>query len=195
LSTFFGVKYLLTGLSTFKTLIKILTDADDISDGQLLQRIASCFGLSQIALGRLLGLSPSLVSHILAGRRLLPLSASVLVARLKLAYSKVEEAAPVPVEAPDAATLRLQQQRCHAYALGLGVKLTAMEGRATWAQQRLAALPILQASLPDGPVPTWLASFEGEAREVLAANGSTAQALVKLRQAALEYEAARAGEQ
>ena len=78
----------------------------------------------------------------------------------------------------------------------------ALVARAAWATRRLAVLPVLAATVPAlGPAPAspdtghvpgprWLARFEEEAREALAASGPLAQVRLALRRAVLLHEAA-----
>ncbi|MBX0289127.1 helix-turn-helix domain-containing protein [Hymenobacter sp. HSC-4F20] len=156
----------------------------------MLPRLRAWFGLSQAGLGRCLGLSKAMVSQVERGVRGLPLAASLPQAALTLAQ-QATPAAPAP-ELPNAATLREQQHTCQRRAEQLAVELSRMPERATWARRRLAALATLTAVLaPAGATPpAWLSSFEAEARAELERSGSTAQALLQARQAALAAEAA-----
>lgn len=160
----------------------------------LLPRLRAWFGLSQAALGRCLGLSKMMVSQVERGVRSLPLGASLPQAALTLA----QQQAPLepPAEALDVAALRRHQRHCQLRADQLAYELGGLPERAAWARRRLAALPILTAVLaPAGTTPpAWLAQFEAEARAELQRSGSTAQALLRLRQAALAHEAAQAEE-
>lgn len=155
----------------------------------MLPRLRAWFGLSQAGLGRCLGLSKAMVSQVERRVRGLPLAASLPQAALTLAQ-QATAAAPAP-EAPDAATLREQQRTCQRRAAHLAAELSRMPERATWARRRLAALPTLTAVLaPAGAAPpAWLASFGAEAHAELERSGSTAQALLQARQAALMAEA------
>ncbi len=161
---------------------------------QLLPRLRAWFGLSQSGLGRCLGLSKMMVSQVERGVRNLPPKAALPQAALTLAQQQAP-AAP-PAEALDVAALRQHQRRCQLRADQLAYELEGLPERAAWARRRLAALPTLAAVLaPAGtPPPAWLAHFEAEARAELQRSGSTAQALLRLRQAALAHEAAQAEE-
>ena len=156
----------------------------------LLPRLRAHFNLSQPELGHCLGLSRTMVSQVERGLRPLPLPASLPQAALTLAYHNTP-AAPEP-EALDADALQTQQRACLHRAGQLGYELGQLPVRAAWARRRLAALPTLTAALaPMGAKsPGWLAQFEADARAELLRSGSTAQARLRARQAALEAEAA-----
>ena len=160
----------------------------------LLPRLRAWFGLSQAGLGRCLGLSKMMVSQVERGVRGLPLGASLPQAALTLAQQQTA-LEPVP-EAVDAAALRKHQRLCQLRADQLAYELAGLPERAAWARRRLAALPTLTAVLdPAGTTPpTWLAQFESEARTELQRSGSTAQALMRLRQEALAHEADLVGQ-
>lgn len=155
----------------------------------LLPALRAWFGLSQAGLGRCLGLGKAMVSQVERGVRRLPLRASLPQAGLTLA----QQATPAEpaAEVPDAAALRQHQQTCQHRAEQLTAELSRMPGRAVWARRRLAALPTLTAVVaPAGtPPPAWLHEFAAEARTELVRSGSTAQALLKARRAALLAEA------
>jgi transcriptional regulator with XRE-family HTH domain len=159
------------------------------TDTRLLPRLRAFFGLSQTDLGRCLGLSRSMISQVEVGTRGLPLKAALPQVALTLALHTTP--AEPPAEAADVARLQRRQQKCLLRANELAYELGALPARATWARRRLAALPRLTAALvPAGePLPVWLAFFAAEARHELASSGSTAQALLQLRQAAFAYEA------
>lgn len=158
------------------------------------------FGLSQAALGRILGLRPALMNHVLTGRRSLPLAAAPAFTRLVLALAPAAPAAPpipdpAPAARPDPAHPLAQHARaCVAKAAGLAVELAAARAKAAWAGRRLAALPQLAAPLrpADAAPPAWLVQFESEARVALAACGPVPQARLALRRAGLLHEAAGA---
>jgi hypothetical protein len=103
-------------------------------------------------------------------------------------HSTVVDPTPEPV---DAAVLRRHQRACQFKADNLTYKLSLLPEQVAWARRRLAALPTLRTALvPTGTsIPPWLELFQSEARNELATKSSTAQALLKLRQAALAYEA------
>ena len=132
-----------------------------------------------------------MVSQVERSLRGLPLSATLPQAALTLAYQTTTDKEPTP-EPLDAAALLKQQQACEHRAGQLAYELSRLPERALWARRRLAALPTLLAVLAPGstPPPEWLASFEAEARAELVRSGSTAQALLRARQVALEAEAA-----
>jgi transcriptional regulator with XRE-family HTH domain len=158
----------------------------------LLPRLRAWFGLSQHGLGQCLGLSKMMVSQVERGVRGLPGRAAMPQAALTLAlHSTPTDPAPEPV---DASELRQRQQACQLRANQLAFELSGMLERATWARRRLAALPTLLAALaaPGTEPPVWLVSFEAEARQELARSGTTAQALLRLRLAALTAEVAEA---
>ncbi|WP_139921000.1 hypothetical protein [Hymenobacter sp. DG01] len=156
----------------------------------LLPTLRAWFGLSQAGLGRCLGLGKAMVSQVERGVRRLPLRASLPQAALTLAQ-QATPAAPT-AEAPDAAALRQHQQTCQHRAEQLTADLSRMPERALWARRRLAALPTLTAVVaPAGtPPPAWLHEFANEARTELLRSGSSAQALLQARRAALLAEAA-----
>ncbi|RPD47927.1 XRE family transcriptional regulator [Hymenobacter sediminis] len=159
----------------------------------LLPQLRAWFGLSQAGLGKCLGLGKAMVSQVERGVRRLPLRASLPQAALTLA----QQATP-PEPAPEAlniAALQEQQLACQHRAQQMELELSRMPGRATWARRRLAALPTLTAVVaPAGATPpAWLAEFAEEARAELVRNGSTTQALLKARQAAMVAEAAEIG--
>jgi len=157
-----------------------------------LARLRATFALSQTALGYCLGLSRTMVSQVERGVRGLPMKAVLPQAALTLAQQTTPaEPAAEPLEA---SALQKHQQACQLRAERLAFELASMPARAAWARRRLAALPTLRAVLaPAGaPSPPWLARFEAEARNELVRSGSTAQALLRLRVAALEFEAGQA---
>ena len=157
---------------------------------RLLPRLRAHFNLSQPELGHCLGLSRTMVSQVERGLRPLPLPASLPQAALTLAYHHTP-AEPDP-EALDTAALRKQQRACLHRAGQLAHELSQRPARAAWARRRLAALPVLTTALaPTGAeIPAWLAGFAADARAELLRSGSTAQARLRARQAALEAEAA-----
>ncbi|MBO2012834.1 hypothetical protein [Hymenobacter negativus] len=150
--------------------------------------------MSQTGLGHCLGLSKMMVSQVERGVRGLPLGASLPQAALTLAQHQTD-LEPIP-EALDVGELRRHQQRCQLRADQLAFELAGLPERAAWARRRLAAMPTLTAVLVPGgaPLPSWLAYFESEAKAELQRSGSTAQALMRLRQAALASEAAQVGQ-
>ncbi|MBB4601501.1 hypothetical protein HNQ93_004330 [Hymenobacter luteus] len=156
----------------------------------LLPALRAWFGLSQAGLGRCLCLGKAMVSQVERGVRRLPLRASLPQAALTLA----QQATPSEpaAEAPDAAALRQHQQTCQHRAEQLAAELRRLPERAVWARRRLAALPTLTAVVaPAGSTPpSWLHEFASEARAELLRSGSSAQALLQARQAALLAEAA-----
>jgi|GEM_PF-1924755 len=154
----------------------------------LLPRLRAWFGLSQPGLGRCLGLSPTMISQVERGVRGLPLSAALPQAALTLARQQVPE--HPTAELPDAKELLKQQRACLHHADNAAFALTRLPERAAWARRRLAALPILRATLTPAGTPPWLAAFEDEARAELARSGSTAQARLRARHAGLLAEAA-----
>jgi transcriptional regulator with XRE-family HTH domain len=159
------------------------------SNANFIAQLQAAFGLSITALGRLLGVGRSMLSQVLSGHRALPPSTGPMLARLLLALDQL----PTPLaDAPDAEALARHQRACLARAMRLALDLADMQTRAAWAGRRLAALPTLAASLPEGPLPRWLTAFEAEARETLAACGALPQAKLALRRAALLHEAALA---
>ena len=164
-----------------------------LTSGNLLPRLRAWFNLSQTELGRCLGLSKMMVSQVERGVRGLPLGASLPQAALTLAQHQTA-LEPIP-EALDVAALQRHQQHCQLRADQLAFELAGLPERAAWARRRLAAMPTLTAVLAPGgaPLPLWLAYFEFEARAELQHSGSTAQALLRLRQAALAHEAAQTG--
>ena len=163
----------------------------------LWQEVQDHYGLPQAALGRLLGLSPSLMNHVATGRRSLPAAARFTWARLVLALMPTQPPAP-PEPAPGPAfafapdhPLDLHAQRCVAVAARLAVELADAQARAAWAERRLAALGQLATPLrpTDAPnPPAWLAQFESEARVALAEYGPVAQARLAVRRAGLLAE-------
>ncbi|MCC2546085.1 helix-turn-helix domain-containing protein [Hymenobacter sp. BT175] len=156
----------------------------------LLPRVRAWFGMSQADLGRYLGLSKSMVSQVERGVCALPLSKALPQAAFTLALQSAP-AEPV-AEALDAAALRRQQQLCEDRAGQVALEAGRLAERAAWARRRLAALPTLTAVLAPagGSLPAWLTDFTEEARTELVRSGSTAQALLQVRQAALLAEAA-----
>ncbi|MCR5886565.1 hypothetical protein LRS06_02010 [Hymenobacter sp. J193] len=88
--------------------------------------------------------------------------------------------------------LRRQQRACLLRADRVAYELELLPERAAWARRRLAALPTLTAALcPHGePPPPWLNGFANAARDELVRSGSTAQARLHARRAALLAEAA-----
>jgi transcriptional regulator with XRE-family HTH domain len=169
-----------------------MTTPAALNSHRLLPRLRAWFGLSQTGLGYCLGLSRTMVSQVERGVRGLPLGASLPQAALTLAYHNTP-LEPLP-EALDTLALRRHQQFFQLRADQLAFELDGLPERAAWAR-RLAALPILTAALaPAGSAPpAWLAFFESEARAELLRSGSTAQALLRLRQMALAHEAAQTG--
>ena len=160
------------------------------ADESLWTAVRAHFGLSQAALGRVLGLSRAHMQLVEAGRRSLPLAAEPAFERLVRALGPGETPPPPAAELPAdaAAPLALHALRCVAEAGRLAAELADAQRRAAWAARRLAALPRLAA--PDAPA--WLAQFESEARATLAAYGPLAQARLALRRAGLLHEAAGA---
>lgn len=156
----------------------------------LLPQLRAWFGLSQAGLGRCLGLGKAMVSQVERGVRRLPLRASLPQAALTLA----QQATPAQpaAEGLNIMALQEQQQVCQHRAQQMERELSRMPERATWARRRLAALPTLTAVVaPAGSAPPlWLAEFAEEARTELVRSGSTAQALLRARQAAMQAEAA-----
>ncbi|RYU78930.1 hypothetical protein [Hymenobacter persicinus] len=158
----------------------------------LLPRLRAWFGLSQTGLGQCLGLSKMMVSQVERGVRGLPGRAAMPQAALTLAlHSTATDPSPEPL---DAQAVLQRQQACQQRANQLAFELSGMLERATWARRRLAALPTLLAALapPGTAAPAWLATFEADARQELARSGTTAQALLRLRLAALTAEVAEA---
>jgi hypothetical protein len=135
-----------------------------------------------------------MVSQIERGIRGLPMGAVLPQAALTLA--RHQTLAEPDAEPLDTRQLRRHQQTCQLRADNLALELRQLTERATWARRRLAALPILHQALTpaNGMPPAWLERFGGEARNELVRSGSTAQALLRLRQAALLAEAAATGE-
>jgi len=160
---------------------------------RLLPQIRAWFNMSQLELGRCFGLSRTMVSQVERGVRGLPLGAALPQAALTLAH-QTTPADPAP-ETLDVAALRKHQHACQHRADQLAFELTRLAERAVWARRRLAAMPTLTATLtPAGAEPpSWLALFASEARVELERSGSTAQALMQLRQQALAAEAAETG--
>lgn len=174
-----------------------------ISDGALLQQLMTAFGLRQNVLGYLLGLSSGMMNHVVCGRRSLPASSYVPFTKLLVALDKLPPElalappgvpapprAPDPLSSADKTALGHHQLACWAKVMNLRLRQTALETRAAWATRRLAAMPTLISTLPDptAPLPSWLQSFEAEAREVLADSGPLAQARLALRRATLLHE-------
>ena len=157
---------------------------------RLLPRLRAHFNLSQLELGYCLGLSRTMVSQVERGLRPLPLPASLPQAALTLAYHNTA-AEPAP-EALDRAALQKQQHACLHRASQLAYELSLLPERAAWARRRLAALPVLTATLAPGGTegPAWLVGFAADARAELVRSGSTAQARLRARIAGLEAEAA-----
>ncbi|MBG8553932.1 helix-turn-helix domain-containing protein [Hymenobacter guriensis] len=151
----------------------------------LVPRLRVWFGLSQAALGYCLGLSREMVSQVERGMRRLPLSAALPQAALTSALHNTP-AEPAP-EALDPKLLLRRQRLCRHRAGQLAYEQLQLTERVAWARRRLAALPILTAAV--GPAP-WLSLFEADARAELLRSGSPAQALLRVRQATLEFEAA-----
>jgi transcriptional regulator with XRE-family HTH domain len=165
-----------------------------LTDTKLMDQLGEAFGIYQLELGQLLGLSKSMVSHVRAGRRPLPATAYLPLARLTVAMQALPPDLPAPSPAADPVALARQARACRAAAARLVLEQAALTTRAAWADRRLAVLPVLRAHvLTDNPaadLPLWLVHFEAEAREVLEANGPLAQARLALRRAALLHEAA-----
>lgn len=186
------------------------------TDTALLHQLGEAFGLTQKDLGKLVGLSASMLSHVRAGRRPLPAAAYIPLARLTAAMqaapplpdpSADPAPAPPPLDPADLTALGHHVLVCRAAAARLVLEQAAMAARTVWATRRLVVLPILAATVPalaadlppdpnPGPdtgfVPglRWLARFEEEAREALADSGPLAQARLALRRAALLHEVA-----
>ena len=164
------------------------------------EEVQAHFGLSQAALGRLLGLRPAMMNHVATGRCSLPAAALPTWTRLVLALSAPSAAPPeaAPTEPPASLSidarhpLALHGQQCVARAARLAVELADAQAKAAWATQRLAALSQLAAALlptgTSGP-PPWLVQFASEARVALAEAGPVVQARLVLRRAALLHEA------
>ncbi|GAA3950130.1 hypothetical protein GCM10022406_35010 [Hymenobacter algoricola] len=160
----------------------------------MLPRLRTWFGMSQAGLGRCLGLSKAMVSQVERGVRGLPLRAAMPQAVLTLALHTT--ALDPPPEPLDLKALQRRRQLCQLRANDLAFELSGLLERATWARRRLAALPTLRAALaPNGAeLPEWVEGFASEARNELVRSGTTAQALLRLRLAALTAEAAEAAQ-
>jgi transcriptional regulator with XRE-family HTH domain len=158
----------------------------------LLPKLRAWFGLSQSGLGRCLGLSKMMVSQVERGVRGLPARAAMPQAALSLALQST--ALDPPPEPLDVAAVQRRRQACQQQADKLAFELSGLLERATWARRRLTALATLSAVLAPGSAepPAWLADFTEEARAELVRSGATAQALLRLRLAALTAEAAEA---
>jgi DNA-binding transcriptional regulator YdaS (Cro superfamily) len=169
-----------------------MTSETHLTETALFDQLNSVFGLNQTALGRLLGLTATLMSHVKAGRRSLPATAYVPLARLTVAMQAVPPDLAAP--APDPANLARQARVCRATAARLVLEQAALAERAAWANRRLAAVPVLRANLtdlaPEAEPPRWLARFEAEAREALLMCGPLVQTRLALRRAALLHEVA-----
>ncbi|WP_046242380.1 helix-turn-helix domain-containing protein [Hymenobacter terrenus] len=171
----------------------------------LWQEVQAYFGLSQAALGRILGLRPPMMNHVVTGRRQLPLATAPIWTRLVLAIgTNPTEQEPAPLAEQSAPIAELASVfgaahplvrhglGCMAAAQRLAGELATAQTRAAWAERRLAALaqlatPLLPTEAP-GP-PPWLAQFESEARVTLAEFGPLVQARLAVRRAGLLYEA------
>lgn len=183
-----------------------------LTDTTLFSQLCAAFKLTQGGLGKLLGLSPAMMSHIRTGRRSLPQSAYVPLTHMVLALQAAPPLpdpapAPPPLDPADLTALSHHALACRATAARLVLEQAALAARAAWAAQRLAVLPVLAAAVPAlattlppdpcpnldtgfVPGPRWLAHFEEEAREALVACGPLAQARLALRRAALLHEVA-----
>lgn len=190
-----------------------------LTDTALLRQLGEAFGLTQTALGQLLGLSRSMLSQVRTGHRRLPPAAYVALTHLVVALQAVAPlAVSAPADAPpavaiapaDLPALGRHARACRATAARLALEQAALATRAAWATRRLAVLPVLAATVPalgaalaspdpgpdpgpdtgHTPGPRWLARFEAEAREALITSGPLAQARLALRRAALLHEVA-----
>ncbi len=180
-----------------------------LADTALFGQLGAAFGLTQTALGQLLGLSSKMISQVATGRRRLPPATYVALTHLVVALQAapplpdpLADPPPVPpLDPADLAALGRHARACRATAARLVVEQAALATRAAWATRRLAVLPVLTATVPalgpapqspdtgHVPAPRWLARFAEEAREALAASGPLAQARLALRRAALLHEA------
>lgn len=159
----------------------------------LLPQLRAYYGLSQLELSELLGVSRALVALIETGQRKLPAAAAEFLQPLVAAMS----AAPVPEAAPspDWTSLQAYQQQCKAQAATLRRELARMQQKAAQYQHRLQVLPTLQVSQPmanEGRAQAWVTQRLEEARQQWPRNGPGAQALLAVRIKGLEYEAAEA---
>ena len=122
-----------------------------------LARVCRYYGLTRQELAALLGIAPSLVSLIEAGRRALTAEVSERLAPF-LAPLEAAEAAPGPpeTEAPppgsfDPGPLEKRRSACLHEAHNLRWQLRALPGQAAVAAHWAAALPTLLATLPPPP--------------------------------------------
>ena len=162
----------------------------------LWEEVQAHFGLNQAALGRLLGLSKSMMGQVARGQRPLPLAAAPTWTRLVLALGPapapaVSPVVLVPLPFDPAHPLSWHGLACVATAARLAVEMADSQTRAAAAERRLAAIPRLAAPLlpTDTSPPPWLVQFESEARVALATYGPLAQARLALRRAGLLHEA------
>ncbi|MBX0290862.1 hypothetical protein K3G63_10455 [Hymenobacter sp. HSC-4F20] len=159
-----------------------------------LPEIRAYYGLSQLELSELLGVSRALVALTETGQRKLPAAAAQALHPLVAAMSAAASAGAA-VPAPDWGPLQAYQQQCQAQAATLRRELARMQQKAVQYQHRLQVLPTLHASLPvasEEHAQAWVAQLLEEARQQWQRNGPGAQALLTVRIKALEYEAAEA---
>lgn len=161
-----------------------------LGDGLLLL-IRRNFGMSQTDLALFLGISPVQLAQAETAVRRLPVKA--ILPQVVLAAAA--EFTPAPPEPLDRAPLEQRLRACEYEMRQLRPRLESCQQRAEIARRRLAALSALQQSpTPDLPwtedQQRWLQRFERQARAALPECGTTAQALLAARLAALEHEAA-----
>ena len=164
------------------------------TDGQL---VRAAFGLTQLQLALLLGVSREALAADEMGRRYLMGPAAILMSQLGqiVRAAPPEEAAPGPPPAPvlleyDRETLRLRLMGIGLEQYRLRQQLARCQTRLAQARRRRQSLAALQAVLPDNAYATqWLARFAEEATSTLSLEEPQA-ALLAMRLRLLAFEAA-----
>lgn len=159
----------------------------------VVQAVRGHFGLQQQELAAYLGVSPELVKHIEAGRRIATtpvlLRLAPLAALLPGPDAPAATVAPATACPPDPAPLEARRDFCQYRAANLRRRLRPLEALAARAQRWQQVLPGLLAAA-DARTELWLLRRQEQATQELGPAATAERLLLRLQAEAFETEAA-----